>query len=97
MLGAINIPQGLIRRTSQFDNDDEEQDNSSKSATYPLQKIDELSAASQEDWSVGHELIRTCVDTYTGTSTGLGPEIAIFRLPNDSYPGHEEDWYIKNG
>lgn len=49
----------------------------------------------QEDWDVGHELTKTCVETYSDTKTGLSPEIAMFRLEGDGYKGPEEDWYIK--
>lgn len=61
----------------------------------PLSSPQQLSPLAQEDLTVGHELIRTCVDTYTGTSTGLSAEITMFRMQNDSYPGTETDWYIK--
>lgn len=48
----------------------------------------------QEDWAVGHELLRGCMTTYTETTTGLGPEIAHWKTTED--PDHEEeDWYIK--
>lgn len=48
----------------------------------------------EEDWAVGHELLRGCMATYQGTHTGLSPEIAHWRTMMD--PQHaEEDWYIK--
>lgn len=62
---------------------------------YPLSALDDLSPLAQEDWTVGHELIRTCVETYRGTKTGLAAEITMFRMANDSYKGEESDWYIK--
>ncbi|KAK0553412.1 mannosyl-oligosaccharide alpha-1,2-mannosidase [Tilletia horrida] len=48
-----------------------------------------------EDWVVGQELIKTCMDTYTKTSTGLGAEIVMFNV--EGYPSENEnaDWYIK--
>ncbi|CAO1629481.1 unnamed protein product [Parajaminaea phylloscopi] len=48
----------------------------------------------EEDWALGHELLRGCMATYQETSTGLSPEIAHWRTPME--PQHtEEDWYIK--
>jgi hypothetical protein len=63
--------------------------------SYPPTSPADFSNLAQEDWTIGHELIRTCVDTYQGTSTGLSAEITMFRIANDNYPGDEEDWYIK--
>lgn len=66
-----------------------------------LKELGQRQAAALEDWSVGHELIRTCVETYKTTKTGLGPEIAHFRLPQEKERMRElgvtkeEDWYIK--
>jgi hypothetical protein len=56
--------------------------------------LDDLQPYAQEDWSVGHELIRTCYDTYRGTKSKLAPEIAMFRL-EDEAEARFEDWYIK--
>lgn len=63
----------------------------------PLSSLNSLSAQAQEDYTVGHELIKTCVETYKGTNTGLAAEITMFRTIDDSYPGSEPDWYIKKG
>jgi mannosyl-oligosaccharide alpha-1,2-mannosidase len=53
-----------------------------------------ISAVQQEDWAVGHEVLRGCMTTYQETTTGLSPEISFWRAPNDPQ-GKEEDWYIK--
>lgn len=52
------------------------------------------SRAAIEDWRVGHELTRTCVNTYTSARTGLGPEIAFFWPPNSS-DTHAREWTVK--
>jgi hypothetical protein len=68
----------------------------SGSMTYPPLSIDQFTPLALEDWTVGHELIRTCVDTYQGTKTGLSAEISMFRPEGDTHPDKEkEDWYIK--
>lgn len=70
----------------------------------PPENLSELKirqSAALEDWTVGHELIRTCVETYKTTKTGLAPEIAHFRLPEEKARmkemgiKEEQDWYIK--
>lgn len=71
---------------------EEEPQSSVAPASYPPAHLSNLSL---EDWTVGHELIRTCVETYSGTKTGLAAEITMFRIEGDSYPGSEEDWFIK--
>ncbi|KAF8060789.1 glycoside hydrolase [Lyophyllum atratum] len=56
----------------------------------------ELSPAGKRDWITGKEIIETCVDTYTGTATGLSPEIVYFRSADDGWAGNgESDWYIR--
>lgn len=40
--------------------------------------VEGLSERQEEDWIIGKELIRTCVDTYEKTATGLAPEIVHF-------------------
>lgn len=52
-----------------------------------------LSDQEADDLFVGKGLIKTCVDTYQGTKTGLGSEIVHFgaELP----PDHPKDWFIK--
>jgi endoplasmic reticulum Man9GlcNAc2 1,2-alpha-mannosidase len=81
MLGALNVQEKKPRRQV-------------IPRAYPP-VLREFSDLAKEDWNVGHELIKTCVDTYTGTETGLSAEITMFRMPNDTYKGKEEDWYIK--
>ncbi|KAK0530204.1 mannosyl-oligosaccharide alpha-1,2-mannosidase [Tilletia horrida] len=66
----------------------------------PLPIVDIADVQSQyywalEDWVVGHELIRTCVDTYKQTSTGLGAEIVMFNVPGYVQEPFDRDWYIK--
>lgn len=51
-------------------------------------------AAMQEDWRVGHELIRSCVNTYLESATGLGAEIVFFQAPTDTKPG-TRPWSVK--
>ncbi|UZJ52337.1 hypothetical protein CBS101457_001657 [Exobasidium rhododendri] len=63
--------------------------------SYPPNSVDDFTPLAQEDWTIGHELIRTCVDTYQGTKTGLAAEITMFRTKKDTHTGDEEDWYIK--
>lgn len=82
MLGALHVQENGI-------------EDGKRAISFPPSTDLVFSALSREDWSVGHELIKTCVETYTGTNTGLSPEIAMFRLEHDSYTGAEEDWYIK--
>ncbi|KAK7049867.1 mannosyl-oligosaccharide alpha-1,2-mannosidase [Paramarasmius palmivorus] len=66
----------------------------------PLQK--QFTPNGMRDWDSGVALVKTCIDTHD-TATGLSPEIAHFRMPDD---GMEEqaimgsgdtpsDWYIK--
>ncbi|CAO1620662.1 unnamed protein product [Sympodiomycopsis kandeliae] len=48
----------------------------------------------EEDWTVGHELLRGCMTTYQETATGLSPEITHWRTMNEPQAS-EQDWYIK--
>ncbi|PLW11436.1 hypothetical protein PCANC_21274 [Puccinia coronata f. sp. avenae] len=51
----------------------------------------------QEDWLLGKELIKSCVDTYKQSSTGLGPEIAYFTTRPEQYVKiHQREWLISN-
>lgn len=43
--------------------------------------ITSLDDLKSENWQVGTELVRTCVDTYQKTATGLAPEIVDFSPP----------------
>lgn len=54
-----------------------------------------LDERDQEDFLIGRGIVETCVDTYD-TATGLGPEIAMFYLPEQEEVD-EADWYIKPG
>lgn len=54
---------------------------------------DSLERRDREDMVIGDALLDGCMKTYD-TATGLGPEIAMFRLPQE--PGSDDDdWYIK--
>ena len=77
----------------------------------PLPPISDVATGDdtdREDWRLGHELVRTCMDTYQITKTGLSPEIAFFKTPQDANMTAEQmiaanraplppnvDWYIK--
>lgn len=58
----------------------------------PMQKYGGTRAM-REDWRVGHELIRTCVDTYTNSATGLGAEIVFFRSTENATD--RRAWVVK--
>lgn len=51
----------------------------------------EWSDTQAEDFLLGEQLTRSCVETYLQTATGLGPEIAVFNTD----PGSKKDFYIK--
>lgn len=77
----------------------------------PLPPISDVGVGDEtdiEDWRLGHEFVRTCMDTYTKTKTGLSPEIAFFQTPSDLNITDSQmlaanraplprgvDWYIK--
>lgn len=46
-----------------------------------------------EDWRVGHEITRGCVDTYLSSRTGLSPEIAFFRAKSEKK--QDRAWTVK--
>jgi hypothetical protein len=49
-----------------------------------------------DDWYLGKQLIRTCVDTYVETKTGLAPEIVYFHThPNDAKK-YGREWFINS-
>ncbi|GAA5913944.1 glycoside hydrolase family 47 protein [Sporobolomyces salmoneus] len=62
---------------------------------------DEFSDSNQDDWYLGKELLRTCVDTYFSSKTGLAPEIVNFYTPRGSpsvsasEPSNRE-WFINS-
>ncbi|KOS15639.1 alpha-mannosidase [Malassezia pachydermatis] len=60
----------------------------------PPMAVPGIPAARWEDWQVGHELIRSCVDTYTASATGLGAEIVFFNPPGYSEPNGRA-WRVK--
>ncbi|BGP38422.1 mannosyl-oligosaccharide alpha-1,2-mannosidase [Rhodotorula kratochvilovae] len=55
-----------------------------------------FSDAQLDDWYAGKALIRTCVDTYTKSKTGLAPEIVNFytHAPDAHKAGRE--WFINS-
>ncbi|EST04831.2 Glycoside hydrolase, family 47 [Kalmanozyma brasiliensis GHG001] len=74
----------------------------------PISDVGTGDETDREDWRLGHELVRTCMDTYTRTATGLSPEIAFFVTPTDANITEAQmlaanrapiprnvDWYIK--
>ncbi|KAG9050324.1 mannosyl-oligosaccharide alpha-1,2-mannosidase [Tulasnella sp. UAMH 9824] len=57
----------------------------------------QFSDSDKANWKLGEELIKTCMATHN-TKTGLSPEIAMFRTPNDPewvVQNAPSDWYIK--
>ena len=46
-----------------------------------------------EDWRVGHEITRSCVDTYLSAQSGLSPEIAFFDPHKSKQEGRA--WLVK--
>nr|CDI53308.1 related to alpha-mannosidase [Melanopsichium pennsylvanicum 4] len=74
----------------------------------PISDVGTGDDTDREDWRLGHELVRTCMHTYTNTKTGLSPEIAFFKTPQDAKLTDAQmiasnraplppnvDWYIK--
>ncbi|KAI0095160.1 glycoside hydrolase [Irpex rosettiformis] len=59
-------------------------------------KAEELTESGRRDWVNGVELIETCMRTHE-TATGLAPEIAHFKHPQDHINPEEapKGWYIK--
>ncbi|GAA5862653.1 hypothetical protein JCM3774_001092, partial [Rhodotorula dairenensis] len=56
----------------------------------------EFSPEEKEEWHLGKQLIRTCVDTYFATRTGLAPEIVYFHShPNDA-KRYGREWFINS-
>ncbi|GAA5879470.1 hypothetical protein JCM16303_003213 [Sporobolomyces ruberrimus] len=76
-------------------------DLSASLALPPLES--EFSERDQDDWYLGKELLRTCVDTYFSSKTGLAPEIVNFHTPHNartrptspSEPPNRE-WFINS-
>ena len=80
----------------------------SKRLLPPISDVATGDETDREDWRLGHELVRTCMDTYAKTKTGLSPEIAFFKTPQDANLTDAQmlasnraplppnvDWYIK--
>ncbi|EGG12305.1 family 47 glycoside hydrolase, partial [Melampsora larici-populina 98AG31] len=53
----------------------------------------EMNEDQNEDWEIGKELIKTCVDTYEKTFTGLAPEIVEFS-GQSNVNGIQREWMI---
>ncbi|KAH9823343.1 family 47 glycoside hydrolase [Melampsora americana] len=58
-----------------------------------IEKRKEMNEDQTEDWEIGKELIKTCVDTYEKTKTGLAPEIVEFSQKS-KVNEHEREWII---
>ncbi|KDR66379.1 hypothetical protein GALMADRAFT_259456 [Galerina marginata CBS 339.88] len=58
-------------------------------------RMEELSPQGQRDWKTGVDLLETCMYTHE-TSTGLSPEIVLFKTAGNKGPDLDRDWYIKN-
>ena len=61
---------------------------------YPPKESYSPTEAAYEDWRVGHELIRSCMNTYTESATGLGAEIVFFKADH-STAASGRPWNIK--
>lgn len=58
----------------------------------------EMDDSNSLDYITGKGLIRTCVETYVGSATGLAPEIAMLRGPDEMMAkAGIKDWYVKKG
>ncbi|KAA1103445.1 mannosyl-oligosaccharide alpha-1,2-mannosidase [Puccinia graminis f. sp. tritici] len=61
------------------------------------QDVLKLPDSNQEDWVLGKELIKSCVNTYELSKTGLGPEIVHFiNRPEDFDKIKKREWGIPN-
>ncbi|GAA5975567.1 hypothetical protein JCM21900_002348 [Sporobolomyces salmonicolor] len=49
-----------------------------------------------DDWFAGKELLRTCVDTYVRSKTGLAPEIVNFHRTAAAARKEGRDWFINS-
>ncbi|KPV76564.1 glycoside hydrolase family 47 protein [Rhodotorula graminis WP1] len=56
----------------------------------------QFSEAQRDDWYAGKALIRTCVDTYASSKTGLAPEIVNFHLSPLKALQTNRDWFINS-
>ncbi|KAH9926421.1 glycoside hydrolase [Fomitopsis serialis] len=58
-------------------------------------RVEELTSDGKRDWINGVGLVKTCMETHK-TATGLSPEIAHFRMPDDEVQTQSQhDWFIK--
>ncbi|GEM06966.1 mannosyl-oligosaccharide alpha-1,2-mannosidase, glycoside hydrolase family 47 protein [Rhodotorula toruloides] len=65
--------------------------------TLPLPPDESSFSESQlDDWVAGKGLIRTCVDTYMSSKTGLAPEIVNFYLRAADAKAAGRDWFINS-
>jgi mannosyl-oligosaccharide alpha-1,2-mannosidase len=64
----------------------------------PFTKDIELAPEAQDNWILGEQLTKTCVDTYTQSKTGLGAEIVFYYKHPQEKVYHkdtsERAWYI---
>ncbi|BGP14426.1 hypothetical protein JCM10213_004549 [Rhodosporidiobolus nylandii] len=66
-------------------------------ATAPLPPDESLFTDEQtDDWFTGKALIKTCVDTYTSSKTGLAPEIVNFFSDPAAAKKAGRDWFINS-
>ncbi|KAI9604596.1 hypothetical protein KEM48_002349 [Puccinia striiformis f. sp. tritici PST-130] len=64
-------------------------------ALLSMNEVLKLSESAQEDWLLGKELIKTCVNTYELSTTGLGPEIVQFINRPDQFDKiYQRGWLI---
>ncbi|KAI9602831.1 hypothetical protein H4Q26_002136 [Puccinia striiformis f. sp. tritici PST-130] len=64
-------------------------------ALLSMNEVLKLSESAQEDWLLGKELIKTCVNTYELSTTGLGPEIVQFINRPDQFDKiYQREWLI---
>ncbi|GAA5821417.1 hypothetical protein JCM11251_004613 [Rhodosporidiobolus azoricus] len=49
-----------------------------------------------DDWYAGKALIKTCVDTYTSSKTGLAPEIVNFYRSSSDAKKDGREWFINS-
>ncbi|POY75826.1 putative Mannosyl-oligosaccharide 1,2-alpha-mannosidase [Rhodotorula taiwanensis] len=52
--------------------------------------------AQRDEWFLGQELTRTCVDTYFSTKTGLAPEIVNFFTHRNDANRYKREWFINS-
>ncbi|BGP54276.1 hypothetical protein JCM8202_000709 [Rhodotorula sphaerocarpa] len=55
-----------------------------------------FTAAQREDWYLGKQLTKTCVDTYFASKTGLAPEIVNFFTHKNDAKRYGREWFINS-